>query len=229
MATKYFTNGTFKFLKELENNNNRVWFNDNKQRYEDLVRTPALKFITDIGEVLPSLSPRFHARPKKVGGSLMRVYRDLRYAKDKTPYKINIGINFRHESAKDVHAPGYFLQIANNQCFIGLGIWRPEGSTLKKIRSCLDENPRAWLAAKNDKQFSKSFHLGGNSLIKYPRGYDKEHPLIEDLKRKDFIAIQDLKKKIITSPNLLEITIKELSKAAPFMRYLCYAVELPFD
>ena len=229
MATAYFTKDTFKFLRELKNNNNRVWFNDNKQRYEDLVRTPALKFIEDMGEVLPSLSSHFRARPKKVGGSLMRVYRDLRYAKDKTPYKINIGINFRHESAKDVHAPGYFLHIANDQCFLGLGIWRPESTTIKKIRACLDENPRAWLAAKNDKQFLKSFYLGGNSLINNPRGYNKEHPLIEDLKRKDFIAIQDLEKSVITSPELLEKTIKELSKAAPFMRYLCYAVELPFD
>ncbi len=229
MAATYFTKDTFKFLKELENNNNRVWFNDNKQRYEDLVRTPSLKLIEDMSEVLPSLSPHFHARPKKVGGSLMRVYRDLRYAKDKTPYKINIGINFRHESAIDMHYPCYFLHIANYECYIGLGIWHPGSSTLKKIRSCLDENPRAWLSAKNDKKFSKSFELGGSSLINNPRGYDKEHPLIEDLKRKDFIARQYLEKSIITSPDLLEIMIKELSKANPFMRYLCYAVDFPFD
>ncbi len=224
-----FTTDTFRFLRQLENNNNRAWFNENKQRYEDLIRSPSLKFIEEMGNELPSLSPRFRAIPKKVGGSLMRVYRDIRYSKDKTPYKINIGINFRHEAAKDVHAPGYFVHISNSQCFIGLGIWRPESQTLKQIRECLDHNPRAWLAAKNEKSFSDTYRLGGNSLITQPRGYDKDHPLIEDLRRKDFIAICDLEKSMIISDDLVERSIETFSKATSFMRYLCYAVEMPFD
>lgn len=229
MSTTYFTNKTFKFLKELENNNNRTWFNDNKQRYEDLVRTPSLRFIEDMGEVLPSLSPRFTAIPKKVGGSLMRVYRDTRFAKDKTPYKINVGINFRHQAAKDVHAPCYFVHLSNEQCFVGLGIWRPESKTLRKIRECIDENPRAWLAAKNDQKFAEYYRLGGDALINAPRGYAKDHPLIDDLKRKSFTALHDMKKSEMTSSDLIEKTIDQLSIASPFMRYLCYAVELPFD
>ena len=229
MTKKYFTNDTFKFLKELENNNNRPWFNENKQRYEDLVRTLALEFIEDMSNALPSLTPRFRAIPKKVGGSLMRVYRDTRFAKDKTPYKINIGIHFRHEAAKDVHAPGYYFHISNEQPFVGAGIWRPEGSTLRKIRECLDENSRTWLESINNKKFASTYTLKGDSLTNPPRGFNKDHPLIDDLKRKDFIAFHDLKKSTITSSNLLEKTIEHYSKAVPFMRYLCHAVELPFD
>ncbi len=229
MKKKYFSNDTFKFLKELENNNNRPWFNDNKQRYEDLVRTPALNFIEDMSDALPSLTPRFRAIPKKVGGSLMRVYRDARFSKDKTPFKINIGINFRHESAKDVHAPGFYLHIANEQSFVGAGIWRPESKTLKKIRECLDENSRTWLKAKNDKAFAEFFTFRGDSLATKPRGYDIEHPLIEDLRRKDFIALHDLKKTEITADDLLEKTLENYSKATPLMRYLCFAVGQPFD
>ncbi|MFK8067256.1 MAG: DUF2461 domain-containing protein [Gammaproteobacteria bacterium] len=229
MTTRYFSNGTFKFLKELENNNNRDWFNENKQRYEDEVRSPSLRFVEDMSEVLPSLSPRFRAIPKKVGGSLMRIYRDARFSKDKTPYKINIGITIRHESAKDVHAPCYFIHLSNEQCFIGLGIWRPESPTLRKIRECIDENPRAWLVAKNDPEFSTNFRPGIDTLKNPPRGFNKDHPLIEDLKRKSFTAIHDMKKSEMTSKDLLENTVNILSTGAPFIRYLCYAVELPFD
>ena len=229
MTKKYFTNDTFTFLKELENNNNRPWFNENKQRYEDLVRTPSLQFIEDMGDALPSLTSRFRAIPKKTGGSLRRVYRDIRFAKNKTPYKINIGIHFRHEAAVDVHAPGFYLNISNEQSFVGAGIWRPGGSTLRKIRDCLDENSRTWLATKNDAEFKKVFKLRGESLTNGPRGFPKDHPLIEDLKRKEFIAFHDLKKTTVTSSDLLEKTIEHYSKVTPFMRYLCYAVELPFD
>ncbi|MCW8921644.1 MAG: TIGR02453 family protein, partial [Sedimenticola sp.] len=92
-----FPDGTLPFLAELKANNNKAWFNDNKARYEALVREPALAFIESVGPGLAEISLHFRAIPKKVGGSLMRVYRDTRFAKDKTPYKTNIGIQFRHE------------------------------------------------------------------------------------------------------------------------------------
>ena len=108
-----FPPGTLRFLRELERNNDREWFAVNKPRYEALVREPALDFIATMGPKLLSISDHFVALPKKTGGSLMRVYRDTRFGKDKTPYKTNIGIQFRHEVAKDIHAPGYYLHIDN--------------------------------------------------------------------------------------------------------------------
>jgi uncharacterized protein (TIGR02453 family) len=98
------------FLKKIKKNNNREWFNKNKQLYEDSIRSPSLQFIEAMREPLRmELSPHFVAVVKKIGGSLMRVYRDTRFAKDKTPYKTNVGIQFRHELGKDVHAPGLYL------------------------------------------------------------------------------------------------------------------------
>ena len=97
---------TVRFLEELKANNNREWFKEHKSRYEEEVLDVALRFIISMQEPLAEIAPRFTAVPTRVGGSLMRVYRDTRFSKNKLPYKTNIGIQFRHEQAKDVHSPG---------------------------------------------------------------------------------------------------------------------------
>ena len=116
-----FGSDTINFLKQLAENNNRDWFAENKSRYERCVVDPAFQFISSMGNELDSLSSHFEAVPKKQGGSLMRVYRDTRFGKDKTPYKTNIGIQFRHEAGKDVHAPGYYMHIEPDNVFVGVG------------------------------------------------------------------------------------------------------------
>ena len=128
MATKRyagFTPETIAFLNELSKNNNREWFKANKSRYEELVLDVALRFIQSMQDPLAEIAPNFIAQPTRVGGSLMRVYRDTRFSKNKTPYKTNVGIQFRHERAKDVHSPGYYVHIATDEVFIGVGMWRP--------------------------------------------------------------------------------------------------------
>ncbi|HIF51334.1 MAG TPA: DUF2461 domain-containing protein [Thiotrichaceae bacterium] len=223
-----FTKRTFKFLSELSKNNQRDWFNDNKQRYEDDVRSPALEFINEIQPVLRSISPHFRAVSKKSGGSLMRIYRDMRFSKDKTPYKTNIGIQFRHEAGKDVHAPGFYLHIDPESVFLIAGMWRPDNKILKVLREMLADNPNAWKAALNNKEFKKYFYLTGESLKLPPRGYDKDHPLIIDLKRKDFIARHDLIREDIYKNNFADKLIETYSTSTPFMSYLCIALNLPF-
>ena len=229
MANPYFSQDTLDFLVQLSASNNRDWFNDNKPRYELHVRTPALRFIEDIAPALQLISPRFQARAKKVGGSLMRIYRDTRFSKDKTPYKTNIGIQFRHDAGKDVHAPGYYLHIEPDNFFLGVGIWRPDAQTLGKIRDAIVEKPDKWLAARNATEFTSRFTLSGESLKNAPRGFARDHPLLEDLKHKDFIGICEWEKKAVLSKNLLPDTIEHFEQATPFMRFLCEAIEVGFD
>ena len=124
MDNRYFSPATFGFLQRLAANNNRDWFLEHKAEYEARVRGPALRFIEDMADELAAISPHFLALPKKVGGSLMRVNRDIRFGHDKRPYKTNIGIQFRHEMGKDVHAPGFYLHIEKEDCFIGVEIGR---------------------------------------------------------------------------------------------------------
>lgn len=228
MTERYFTKQTFAFLSALEANNEREWFTAHQQEYEDLVRTPALDFISDMSDEMPAISRHFLAQPKKVGGSLMRVYRDTRFSKDKTPYKTNIGIQFRHEVGKDVHAPGYYLHIATDECFVGVGLWHPDAGVLFKIRSAIVEKPEAWKTARDDKAFCKHFSQEGDSLANAPRGFAKDHPLVEDLKRKDFIGLASLSQANITSAKLRPQVVEHFRAAAPYMGFLCKALDLRF-
>lgn len=228
MSTPFFSEDTFKFLEQLAKNNNRPWFNEHKPIYEQTVRSPALDFIEAMQPVIKKLSPNFTAVAKKTGGSLMRVYRDARFSKDKTPYKTNIGIQFRHVAGKDIHAPGFYLHIAPNDCFLGAGIWHPDSKALSRIREMISDNPNAWKNITSHKNFKRHFELSGDSLKTYPRGYAKDHPMIHDLKRKDFIAIHPLSREEILSPDLIKTMHQRFNIASDLMDYLCNALELPY-
>jgi len=228
MTGTYFAKQTFSFLSSLAANNERAWFEEHKQEYEDLVRTPALDFIEGMAKDLPSISRHFRAVPKKVGGSLMRVQRNLRFSRDKTPYKTNIGMHFRHEVGKDIHAPGYYVHIEPGECFVAVGLWHPEADVLFKVREAILKKGEAWVAARDDRNFRKHFRLEGDALVNAPRGYAKDHPLVEDLKRKDFIAVASLSKTEVLSGNFRPLVAERFRQAAPYMRFLCQALDLQF-
>ncbi len=222
-----FTRKTFKFLRDLEKNNNRDWFEANKHHYEEYVREPALAYIEAMAPYLKKISPHFIASPKKVGGSLMRVYRDVRFSKDKTPYKTNIGIQFRHSAGKDVHAPGFYLHIESSDVFVAGGIWHPDSPTLNNVRLHMDENRSEW--KKLSKHLTaKGYELHGDSLKKAPRGYDPEHPLINDLKRKDFIAVQNIKAATVTEKDFVKKSGALFASTRPLIRFICESNDLDF-
>ena len=218
----------FQFFRELEKNNNRDWFQANKERYEAIVREPLLKFITDFGLRLPEISAHYVADPRRSGGSLFRINRDIRFSKDKSPYKTTAGIQFRHESGKDVHAPGFYLHLESGGVFTGIGIWHPETRTLNKIRDAIVDNPDRWQQIKSDKAFSTTFQLAGDTLKRPPKGYDADHPLIDDLKRKDFIATTEFSEADTFLPNFIDRFAEVCRTGAPFMEFLTTAVGLPW-
>lgn len=223
-----FTTATIKFLKQLSRNNNRDWFNANKGRYEEDVLDVALRFILSMQEPLAEIAPHFVATPTRIGGSLMRVYRDTRFSKNKTPYKTNVGIQFRHERAKDVHSPGYYVHVEPEQVFVGVGMWRPDSDALRGIRSRIVAKPAEWKRAMSDTKFKRHFRLGGESLSRPPRGFDKDHELIEDIKRKSFIAVKDMKVSECTSPQFQRKVETAFKASEPLMRFLCKSVGVPF-
>lgn len=218
-----FARSTFEFLDELAANNERAWFETNKPRYEALVREPALEFITAMAPHLAKFAPHFRAEPRKMGGSLMRVFRDTRFSRDKTPYKTNVGIQFRHELGKDVHAPGFYLHIATDECFLGAGSWHPEADLLGRIRDHIVHNPERWIAARDDRKFAAHWALAGDSLTRPPRGYAADHPAVDDLKRKDFIGLASLSRAEATGPGLVKFAAQRFAAATPLMKFLCEA------
>ena len=219
---------TLEFLHELALNNNRHWFGENKKRYESQVLDPALAFIAAMQAPLAKISPHLTAMPKRVGGSLMRVYRDTRFSRNKQPYKTNVGIQFRHAQGKDVHAPGYYVHIDPDEVFLGAGMWHPEADALRAIRKRIVEKPGEWRKVSNGTAFRRHFRLGGESLQRAPRGIDTGHPLIDDLRRKDFIAVKNLDHATAISDGFQEEVTAAFRAAAPFMRFLCRAIEVPF-
>lgn len=223
-----FSKATLAFLDELAVNNNRAWFEQNKPRYEALVREPALDFIDAMAPALRDFAPHFRADLRKVGGSLMRVYRDTRFARDKTPYKTNIGIQFRHELGKDVHAPGFYVHISTTECFLAAGCWHPAADALGRIRDLVAQQTEQWFAVRDDERFAAHWMLDGDSLIRPPRGYAADHPAIDDLKRKDYIALAPLAKSAVVGPRLVELASAQFAAAVPLMKFLCGALEVQY-
>ena len=226
-STTYFTPATFKFLKDLAANNNRDWFNDNKARYEDKVKEPALRFISDFAPHLKKISPHFRADPRPNGGSLFRIYRDTRFSKDKTPYKTHTGIHFRHEAAKDAHAPGFYLHLEPGNVLMGAGCWHPARDALESIRDAIAGRPERWFEAR-DAVAGRDFEFEGDSLKRPPRGYPADHPAIEDLKRKDFIGVTHLADKDVTGPGFDAALAGTFRALAPLVRWLCEATGAEF-
>lgn len=228
MADPILPAALFEFLRELRENNDRDWFAENKRRYESDVRDPAVQLVARLQQPLARCAPMLHVVPKSHNGSVMRIYRDTRFGKNKAPYKTNVGISLRHQAGKDVHAPGIYIHLEPDECFIGAGTWRPESAVLAAIRAAIDAEPTRWKRTRDNKSFREFFHFVGESLKTSPRDYPADHPLIEDLRRKDFIAIAPLSEADMTGDRLVELLVRRVKSARPLMRFLCDAIEVPY-
>ena len=193
-----FDKSFLKFFKTLAKNNNRHWFNEHKAEYRQVVVEPLVEFITEIAPRLNRVSRHFVADPKPSGGSMFRIYRDVRFSKDKSPYKLHAACQFRHKVGKDAHAPGFYVHISPDEVIFGGGIWMPPNPVLNKIRDTIVENPQEWQRIKTNKSIMKLCGgIGGDALKRPPRGFDANHRHIEDLKRKSFFAMRHEKPELI--------------------------------
>lgn len=227
---RHITPKTFAFLRDLAANNDRDWFDANRERYETDVREPALDFIQDFADRLVKISPHFSADPRKQGGSLFRIHRDTRFSKDKTPYKTHTGMQFRHVASKDdVHAPGFYLHIEPGSCWAGVGLWRPATEDANAIRQKIAADPAGWKRAAYGEGFADSFEMSdGNKLQRPPKGFDPDHRFVEDLRRRDFTAGARLTQRTVTSDGFVDEFAGLCKTASPFMRFLCEAVGVSF-
>ncbi len=231
MAKRHFTPALFVFLRELEANNEKAWWDVNKERYLAQVRDPALDFIIDFGARLEKISPHFVAEAKTTGGSLMRPYRDIRFSMDKTPYKTNVGIQFRHEAGKDIHAPGYYVHLEPGSCFAGVGLWHPESVVARALRQAIHDDVDGWASATKSAGFRDTWSLDQDDdemLKRVPYGFDPTHPHADDLRMKSFIAGATLNQKQVTGSGFDEMLAGMYGKASGFTRFLCNALDLPF-
>lgn len=218
-ANTYFSPELFHFLLELRYNNHRVWFQANKPRYEEYIRRPFLRFIEDFASYLNRINPAFTAEAK----SLFRIYRDTRFSYDKTPYKTHAAAQFRHILGRDVHAPGFYLHLEPDNCFIAGGIWLPEAEPTLRIRQAIARWDPRWLAVKKDgPPLSQE-----DKLKRAPKGFDPHHPLVEDLKLKSFIAWVAFSEEEVCSPDFLEKVSQACQRLNPLVDFLCDVLKLP--
>ncbi len=228
MSNLHITEELFAFLRELKGSNNREWFEANRRRYESRVREPLLQFIREFDFRLRDISPSFLADPRRVGGSLFRIHRDVRFSSDKRPYKTHSGIQFRHRLGKGVHSPGFYLHLEPDNCFIGLGIWRPDSRTLLAVRKKIVQGASRWRKIVEDDAFRGHFRFGGESLKRAPKGFEPAHPLIDDLRRTDFVVFRGLSEGETRSCGFIDSFASSCRIGAPFMRFLTEAIGLPW-
>lgn len=231
MAKRHFTPGLFTFLRELEQNNEKTWWEKNKSRYVETVQTPALEFIADFAPRLASISPHFTADARTVSGSLMRPYRDIRFSPDKTPYKTNVGIQFRHETGKDVHAPGFYLHLEPAGSFAGVGMWRPDSATAGQVRQRIASRPTDWSKATGTRAFTEIWaveHDEDEMLKRVPRGFDGDQPHGDDLRLRSFVASSRLSQRDIASGGFDTRLATMFDRSAGFARFLCDAIRAGF-
>ncbi len=227
--TTYFSDASFKFLRALAKNNDKTWFNEHKQQYEDHVRQPFLRLLTDLQPDLAQVSEHFRSDPKTVGGSLFRIYRDARFSNDKSPYKPWQGARLFHERRKQVAAPSFYVHLQPGQCFVGAGLWHPEQPTQRRVRQFIFDNPGSWKAAAHAPKFRKRYEFESSEVLsRPPRGFPAEFEMIEDLKHRNFVFSRHLEEADMTGPRLRQLLAADLVALGPFVDYLCAALDLEF-
>jgi len=225
MTKGYFTRGLFEFLKDLSSHNNRDWFTANQERYEQQVRDPFLHLITDLGPGLKKINPRIIADPRPNRGSMMRIHRDIRFSKDKSPYKTFVAARFWHQKGKDGAMPAYYLRLAPESSLIGGGVWHPETPAVRKIRDRIVSRPKDWQRVTANFRSRSGNGMAGESLQRSPAGYDPNNPLIEDIKRKDFALFSPLTQRDVCGSDFLDLVLENFRSMDPFVEFLTKAIE----
>ncbi|HKI29301.1 MAG TPA: DUF2461 domain-containing protein [Actinomycetota bacterium] len=218
---RYFDDDALAFLGDLKRHNDRAWFNEHKDRYERSLRQPFLDFISDVGPELRSISSNLVADPRPSGGSLFRIHRDVRFSRDKSPYKTHAGAHFQL-GGKGVHGPGYYLHLEPGGCFVAGGMWMPEPEVLLAIRRRIADEPAAWKKGRGTLDPSEE------TLKRPPRGFDADHPMIEDIKRKSFTGSVRLTDKQVTSTTFMATFVRDCDRISPLMRFLASASGVPW-
>ncbi|TDG38027.1 DUF2461 domain-containing protein [Pedobacter changchengzhani] len=213
---------TLNFISSVAANNNREWFAINKASYED-AKADALVLVESIMAELAKIDPLISANadPKK---HLMRIYRDVRFSKNKDPYKNNFGIWFSAKG-KGGNEPGYYLHIQPGKSFLAGGYWMPDAAHLKLIRQEIDYNISAFKEVVESETFTTTFKLGrDNALKNAPKGYNPEDPNIEFLKLKSFEASKPIKDSDFLKTSIVENIVADCKTIYPLVAFLRNAI-----
>jgi uncharacterized protein (TIGR02453 family) len=220
-----FSPDLFRFFRDLARHNNRSWFQTNKPRYESVVLEPAVAFAREVAPGLAKMSPHMVADARPYGGSISRIYRDVRFSKDKSPYRTNVGIHFAHVNAatSEEHLPGVYLHLEPGESMVGAGVWRPSAEGLGLIRDRIVAQPKAWAKA-----IASTPLTSEQAYVRVPAGYDAGHEFAEDLRRKDFVTSLKFSDDEVTAPSFRKKFLDAALRTDPVNRFLAGALGVPW-
>ena len=216
-------------MRDLRANNRKDWFEQHRARYERHAKGPLLQFVQEVRPHLARISRHYAASE----ASLFRLHRDVRFSHDKSPYKTHLAAQFRHAMvggplSESVHAPGFYFNFAPegfgemDGVFGGFGMWQPPSDVLLAVRTRIATASDEWNSA------VQGLALAGSTLKKPPQGFAADHPLIVDLKRKDFMAVAQFTEAQALQQDFVDLFGEAMQRGAGLQRFLCGAVGLPF-
>ncbi len=211
---------TIKFLKGLQKNNSKLWFEKNRSEYD----TAKADFANFIQTVIDKHSKKDETiKDLKAKDCMFRINRDVRFSKDKSPYKNNFGASINRGGKKSIYA-GYYFHCQPGEAFVGGGLWVPMPPELKKVRQeidyCYDEFKKIIGSKKFTAVYGDLIKDGDTSLVKVPQGFDKDNPAADYIKLKSFIGIKKLDDGVITSKDLLKTTLEAFETLQPLLAFV---------
>ena len=218
------------FLRRLRRNNRREWFERHRAVYETAVRGPMQALVEEMDVRLARLAPELTGDPRR---SVFRIHRDVRFSRDKSPYKTNAACQFYHMDAgrgagRDAAGAGagLYFQLADGECFVAGGLWMPARPTLDRVREAIDADPDALERVVRAPAFRRRFRRldDEGTLTRMPRGYAESHPAAEWLRYQSFTATRDLEEREVLSPRLPEVLARDFAALVPLVRWLNQAI-----
>ncbi len=220
---KYFTENFLQFLKELPSNNNSEWFNGNRNRYEKDVKNPFEIFVTDLVRELKKYIPNLESQPKNY---IFRINRDIRFSKDKSPYKIHVSAAIAPGGKKDFSFPGLYIQLAAEDCRIYSGLYELSALELEKVRVKIATETDRFLALINDENFKKTFNtIQGEKYKKVPKGYEETFAKTELILNKNFYYYQIFPAEIALKDNFLNFVLEKYKPTLQLNTFFAEALQ----
>ena len=218
-----FTHDALGFLRGIKKNNNKTWFEAHRADYESHVREPMRELIGEMDARFRRLAPEIGGDPKR---SMFRINRDIRFSKDKSPYKTHAACWFHHSRASkqvgseaNEGSAGFYFHLEPGASMVGAGLWMPPSNQIKRLRNAIDDDPRGF-----DRMTRSLRRFGGLDdeamLKRMPRGYEETHPAAKWLRHTSFTSGRRLTDAQVTSPKLGAILEKEFAGLLPLVRWL---------
>ena len=213
----------FDFLRELKDNNNREWFKNNKKRY-DRLHAQHIKEVQELIEMIALFDPEIAGLDAK--NCIYRIYRDIRFSHDKTPYKTHFGAYMTGHGGRTGFYAGYYLHLEPDNSFLSGGCWQPPPALLKKLRQDIYHNMDEFLEILENKDFKNTYsELEGEQLKRIPEGFSVDSPYANILKHKDFVVSTSKSDVFFNIHNWKDFVIEDFKKLYPFNRFLNYTIK----